>query len=64
MKAGKAILNFDTFTATFFDEEVDMVEVGTGHVCISLLSDHIESHVNDKSCKREIRGFERIVQVS
>ena len=42
MKAGKAILNFKNNTATFFDEEVDMVEVGTGHFCISLLSERID----------------------
>ena len=47
LKASGAILNFQNNTATFFGEEVQMVEVGTGHFCVNLLCEHIETHVNE-----------------
>lgn len=47
MKLGEAILNFKNSTAVFFDEVVDMMEVGAGHFCISLLAPHVETHIND-----------------
>ena len=47
MKLGEALINFQDNTATFFNEIVDMAEVGTGHFCINLLAPHVETHVND-----------------
>ena len=47
MEAGKAIMNFGDKTATFFGEEVPMFKVGSGDVCIDLLSQYIETHIND-----------------
>ena len=34
MKLGNAVINFQDNTSTFFDEVVDMAEVGAGHFCI------------------------------
>ena len=47
MKLGKAVLNFNDYTAIFFGEIVDMAEVGSGHFCIDLLTPHVETHVNN-----------------
>ena len=54
MKAGKSILNFQQFTATFFDETVKMIEVGTGHFCIELCSPYVETHINNVNERYEI----------
>ena len=47
MVAANAILNFQSRIATFFGEEVGMSEVGTGHFCIDLISENLETHIND-----------------
>ena len=47
MKVGKALLNFATNEATFFGETVPMVEVGSGHFCIELVSDNLLTHIDD-----------------
>ena len=41
------MINFQNNTATFFDEVVEMAEVGAGHFCINLLAPHVATHVND-----------------
>ena len=47
LEAAGAILDFNTNTATFFGEEVGMVKVGAGHFCIDLISEHIETHIDN-----------------
>ena len=47
MKAGKAILNFDSNEAIFFDEVVPMMEVGSGHFCIGLVSENLLTYIDD-----------------
>jgi hypothetical protein len=54
MVAGKAILNFENKTATFFNEEVEMFKAGTGHFCIDLLSQHVETHINDLGNRHDV----------
>ena len=49
MESAKARLDFKNFTATFFDQEVDMYKVGTGHVCINLASKYLGTHINEVS---------------
>ena len=53
MEVGGAVLNFQSNTATFFEEEVDMVKVGTGHFCIDLVSQNIETHINDIDARKD-----------
>ena len=47
MISAGAILNFQTNDAIFFEEEIQMFLVGTGHFCIDLVSQHIETHINN-----------------
>ena len=47
MISAGAILNFQTNEAIFFEEEIQMYLVGTGHFCIDLVSQHIETHINN-----------------
>ena len=47
MKAGKANLDFNKYEATFFGETVPMIEVGSGHFCITLVSDNLLTHIDD-----------------
>ena len=49
MESAKAQLDFKNFTATFFDQVVDMYKVGTGHFCINLASKYLDTHINDVS---------------
>ena len=48
MKVGKVILNFDSNEATFFGEVVPMVEVGSGHFCVNLVSENLLTHIDDE----------------
>ena len=54
MVAGGALLDFQKFKAVFFDENVPMHRVGTGHFCIDLLSEYIETHINDIKERDEV----------
>ena len=47
METAGAKLDFEIYCATFFGEEVKMTRVGTGHVCIDLISRNIQCHIND-----------------
>ena len=47
MKVGEAVLNFGSNEATFFGETVPMMEVGSGHFCIGLVSENLLSHIDD-----------------
>ena len=47
MVVAGAQLDFKTNEATFFDEKVPMHCVGSGHFCIELVSEYIETHIND-----------------
>ena len=47
LEAAASVLNFEHFTATFFEQEVEMYKVGSGHYCIDLTSDHVDTHIND-----------------
>ena len=47
METSKAMLNFGQLKATFFAQEVDMIKIGTGHFCINLASDNVDTHIND-----------------
>ena len=53
MKAGKTVLNFETYEATFFGETVPMSEVGTGHFCVSLVSENLLTHIDDVGEREE-----------
>ena len=48
MKVGKVIMNFESNEATFFGEVVPMVEVGSGHFCINLVSENLLTHIDDE----------------
>lgn len=48
METADAVIDFGRNTATFFDEEVPMEKVATGHFCINLLAESIENHINDE----------------
>ena len=54
MELGKAVINFQDYTATFFLEVVDMVKVGAGHFCIDLLAPYVETHINDTAERDEV----------
>ena len=41
MEVGEAILNFKEKKATFFDQDVDMIKLGSGHFCIDLFSENL-----------------------
>ena len=60
MKAGKANLNFDTYEATFFGQVVPMLEVGSGHFCITLVSENLLTHIDDVD-EREKKVFDVLV---
>ena len=47
LETASTILNFQHFTATFFNQEVEMYKVGTGHFCIDLTSDYVDTYIND-----------------
>ena len=47
LKAGKAILDFHKFKATFFEETVEMIELETGHFCVELCSPYVETYINN-----------------
>ena len=47
MKVAAAKLDFESNKAIFFDEEVDMYEVGSGHFCIDLSSKTLDTHINN-----------------
>ena len=47
MELGGAVLNFKSCSAVFFEEEVPMFKVSTGHFCIDLVSDNLQTHIND-----------------
>ena len=46
MEAAGAVLDFQRMLAVFFEQEVPMIKVGTGHVCIQLFSEYLETHIN------------------
>ena len=39
MESASARLDFESNSAVFFGEEVDMIKVSTGHYCVELISD-------------------------
>ena len=47
MEVGEAVLNFREMKATFFEQEVEMIKIGSGHFCVELLSDNLQTHIND-----------------
>ena len=47
LKAAKAKLNYENYCATFFDQEVKMHEIGSGHVCINLFTENICTFVSN-----------------
>ena len=53
MKAGKANLDFENYEATFFGETVPMIEVGSGHFCITLVSENLLTHIDDVKEREE-----------
>ena len=48
LEAADPVLNFKSYNAIFFNEEVEMLKVGTGHICIDLLSINLETHISDR----------------
>ena len=47
LEAGKAVLDFQASSGTFFTKAVPMVKVCTGHYCIDLNSQYILTHISD-----------------
>ena len=60
LEAAEAVLNFKNYTATFFDENVELYKVGSGHICIELFSKYLETHISDIS-QRDSKLFELLV---
>ena len=58
MDNGGAILNFRSNKVTFFEEEVDMVNVGTGHYCIDLNSKNLLTHIANTDDR-----FQKVIEV-
>ena len=44
METAETQLDFRNHMAKFFDQEVNMCKVGTGHFCINLISKNVETH--------------------
>ena len=54
MEVGQAVLDFGDKKATFFNQEVDMIKIETGHFCIDLLPNNLQTHVNDVNKREEL----------
>ena len=54
LEKAKAVLDFGNSKATFFTTEVPLLKVKSGHYCINLLSEKMDSHVNDGAEREEI----------
>ena len=47
MEKGEAVIDFKNKSAVFFGEQVPMFKVGSGHMCIDVFSQFVETHIND-----------------
>ena len=53
MQAAEAQLDFGSMKAVFFEEEIDMIKVGSGLFCIDLVASNIECHINNSEERYE-----------
>ena len=53
MQAAKALLDFGNMEATFFDEEISMIKVGSGLLCIDLITKNLRCNINEVTEKEE-----------
>ena len=45
MEAAGTVLDFKSHSAMFFDEEVEMIKIGSGHYCIDLMCTNLDTHI-------------------
>ena len=53
LEVSKAVIDFGGMNARFFSTEVPLMKVGSGHFCISLLSDGMDTHINCDTTREE-----------